>query len=224
MLQTDANQDGTISADEWAKMKKRMGAREEVGQGEVLEVYKPFRPRRGVVEDGLGRAAAKETDYEWLSTDGYPLVGAPDRVPDYRHAEAVRTVICRLDVAACFPRSLRETPGGAERLLRRVALEQPACGDCLLALLVGQTPAGMEPLLPSRTLRTRLIQQFNLHTSFLSSTRPFSSPHKLAHQTLFFSAPFASPHIHRGRPSFLAHDPRIWALRNIQRYQYVLGT
>lgn len=218
MLQTDANQDGEISVEEWGEMKKRIGAKEE--EEEMIEVYKPFRPRREVVEDALGTSAPKETDYEWLSSDGYPLVEEPDRIPDYRHAEPDRTVICRLNMSHCFPRHMREGRFGAEGLLRRVASEQPKCGDCLLALLVGQQPAGIDALLPPRTLRTQLAEWLDPHPSL--ATRPFSTFDKRADLTLFFSVPF-SFRTRLLRPALLTDDPRIWAIRNIQRYQYVLG-
>jgi len=219
MLKTDANQDGEISVDEWGEMMKRIGAKEEE---EMIQVYKPFRPRRGVVEDGLGTSAPKETDYEWLSSDGYPLVGGKqDKIPDYRHAEPVPTVFCRLNVSDCFPRHVREGRFGAEGLLRRVASEQPKCGDCLLALLVGQQPAGIDALLPPRTLRTQLAEWLDPRLSL--ATRPFATFNKRANLTLFFSVPFSFP-IRFSRPVLLTDDPRIWAIRNIQRYQYVLGT
>jgi hypothetical protein len=221
MLQSDANQDGLISAHEWGAMMKRIGASRE--EGGMIEVTKPFRPRRGVVEDGLGDSKPRETDYEWLSSDGYPLVGPdPDEVPDYRHRAGAPKRFCRLNVTDCFPRPVAQPgsfPGSSESLLRRIANERPECGDCLLALLVGQQPAGFDALLPPRSFRTTLAQWVE---PTALARRPFASFHKRAPHTSFFSSPF--PRASRfTRRAFLIDDPRMWAVRNIQRYQYVLG-
>ncbi|EFP82263.2 hypothetical protein PGT21_023499 [Puccinia graminis f. sp. tritici] len=224
MLQSDANQDGLISVHEWGAMMKRIGAREEGG---MIEVTKPLRPRRGVVEDGLGDSKPRETDYEWLSSDGYPLVGPDDpaAVPDYRHrAPAGPKTFCRLNVTDCFLRPVVDPTGhlpavSSESLLRRIASERPECGDCLLALLVGQQPAGFDALLPPKSFRTTLAKW--VEPKALAG-RPFASFHKRAPHTSFFSSPF--PRASRfARRAFLIDDPRMWAVRNIQRYQYVLG-
>ncbi|KAA1085941.1 hypothetical protein PGT21_024958 [Puccinia graminis f. sp. tritici] len=222
MLQSDANQDGLISVHEWGAMMKRIGAREEGG---MIEVTKPLRPRRGVVEDGLGDSKPRETDYGWLSSDGYPLVGPdPAEVPDYRHrAPAGSKTFCRLNVTDCFLRPVVNSgdfPGSSESLLRRIASERPECGDCLLALLVGQQPAGFDALLPPKSFRTTLAKW--VEPKALAG-RPFASFYKRAPHTSFFSSPF--PRASRfARRAFLIDDPRMWAVRNIQRYQYVLGT
>ncbi|KAA1112471.1 hypothetical protein PGTUg99_015341 [Puccinia graminis f. sp. tritici] len=224
MLQSDANQDGLISVHEWGAMMKRIGAREEGG---MIEVTKPLRPRRGVVEDGLGDSKPRETDYEWLSSDGYPLVGPDDpaAVPDYRHrAPAGPKTFCRLNVTDCFLRPVVDPTGhlpavSSESLLRRIASERPECGDCLLALLVGQQPAGFDALLPPKSFRTTLAKW--VEPKALAG-RPFASFYKRAPHTSFFSSPF--PRASRfARRAFLIDDPRMWAVRNIQRYQYVLG-
>ncbi|WAQ81161.1 hypothetical protein PtA15_1A500 [Puccinia triticina] len=216
MLQTDSNRDGQIDAKERAKMMTRLGA----GQGSTIDVRRPFRPRGGAVEDGLGTARPAETDYEWLSSDGYPFAGEAGKVADYRHVgPATGRGVCQLNLTACFPAPPTAGTERAESVLRRVASEQPGCGDCLLALLVGKRPAGIDALLPPASLRTRLAEL--ARPAALVST-PFSSAHKRAPNTAFYSSPF--PRLSRfSRRGFLADDPRIWAIRNIQRYQYVLG-
>ncbi|KAH9444508.1 hypothetical protein MJO29_012627 [Puccinia striiformis f. sp. tritici] len=217
MLQSDQNQDGMMTRKEREGMMKRIGT----GDEEVIEVYKPFRPRRGIVEDGLRDSAPLETDYEWISSDGYPLIGPNMKeLLDYRHQEIVPRIICRLNLTHCFPPPLStETFSSTEKILGRIAHEKPECGDCLLALLIGQQSTGIESLLPPRTFRTSIAEWLD---SNILATRPFSSFNKLAHGLCFFEKPFIrSSRFHK--PTLFTHDPRIWAIRNIQRYQYVLG-
>ncbi|KAJ6612140.1 hypothetical protein B0H10DRAFT_326345 [Mycena sp. CBHHK59/15] len=83
-----------------------------------------------------GLPVPKETEYDWLSSDGYPLITT---VNDERGAAAH----CVLDIEHCF------VPGYALDVFKRVAFERPACGDCLIAHLVRASgPHGLGAFLP----------------------------------------------------------------------------
>ncbi|KAI9614160.1 hypothetical protein KEM48_006072 [Puccinia striiformis f. sp. tritici PST-130] len=64
-----------------------------------------------------------------------------------------------------------------KKILGRIAHEKPECGDCLLALLIGQQSTGIESLYP-HALSDSIAEWLD---SNILATRPFSSFNKLAH-------------------------------------------
>ncbi|KAJ7454666.1 hypothetical protein FB451DRAFT_1278896 [Mycena latifolia] len=129
MLRADADADGVFSPAE----------RKTLTAG--LERKIPIAMREGGsahwVELNLQRAgvgAPKETKYDWLSSDGYPVTHT------VRSGSAAH---CTMDVDACF------APGTALDVFRRVAFEKPECGDCLIAHLINRSGAvGLAAFLP----------------------------------------------------------------------------
>ncbi|KAJ7638322.1 hypothetical protein FB45DRAFT_399046 [Roridomyces roridus] len=84
-----------------------------------------------------GLAPPEETEYEWLSSDGYPLIRTVRREHDSK-------TVCTLVIDTCFPRE--QTP---LEIFRRVAFEKPDCGDCLIAHLINKSgPHGLAAFLP----------------------------------------------------------------------------
>ncbi|KAJ7086180.1 hypothetical protein B0H15DRAFT_361823 [Mycena belliarum] len=129
MLRADANADGVFSTAE----------RQVLTMGLAPEIPVALREDGSLhyVELNLHRAGLdppKETVYEWLSYDGYPLI------------KTVRTdagAHCTMDVDACF------APGTARDVFTRVAFEQPECGDCLIAHLISRSGSeGLSAFLP----------------------------------------------------------------------------
>ncbi|KAJ7617013.1 hypothetical protein B0H17DRAFT_1220126, partial [Mycena rosella] len=129
MLRTDADADGVFSSAE----------RRTLIAGLEREI--PIALREGgsayYIELNLMRAGLefpKETQYQWLSSDGYPLI------------ETVRSgsaAHCTMDVDACF------APGTVLDVFKRVAFEKPDCGDCLIAHLISRSgAAGLGAFLP----------------------------------------------------------------------------
>ncbi|MBW0485132.1 hypothetical protein O181_024847 [Austropuccinia psidii MF-1] len=224
MLKSDSDQDGVISGKEWETMMSELKAssnEENPGSQadhEEIKVLKPFRPRGDSIEDILGEFRPRQTDYRWLSSDGYPLLG-PNllNVLDYdEQDQEASPVICELNLTVCFP---NESSPLWEGVLKRVAFEEPQCGDCLIALLVGKQKKGMASFLPPFSSRARWLRLRSSKNAHLSAFASVGNDWK---KTRFYSNQTAHARRFLGSSQLLA-DPRMWALRNIQRYQYVLG-
>lgn len=222
MLKSDVDQDGILSDQDWNQMMQDMGVlideqdyddEEEI----IIPVYQPFRPVRDPIEEILGEFSPIQTEYSWSSQDGYPLVNSSQSsIPNYRQAETgSRTVMCQLNVTTCFPRFQR-----AEQLMHWITVDRPKCGDCLIGLLIGKERNGIEAFLPRPSARTTLSKWFDLDSGISSA---FSSSHKDSNDLRFFSNPESEQPTTLAPRRFLRADPRLWAIRNIQRYQYVLG-
>ncbi|GAA5862843.1 hypothetical protein JCM8547_006567 [Rhodosporidiobolus lusitaniae] len=126
-----------------------------------------------------GLPEAKQTSLEFSSMDGYAFVamdegmrdfhqrkgGWPDFSPpsssDGKEDKGEKQPICTLDLQACFgdgffshsPSSPLvgedETEIDVSSTFKRIAFEQPQCGDCLICLLLSQSgERGLEAFLP----------------------------------------------------------------------------
>ncbi|KAJ7123056.1 hypothetical protein C8R44DRAFT_876248 [Mycena epipterygia] len=130
VLRADTDSDGVFSPAE------RQTLMDGLGSGKI-----PIQLREGgsshYIELNLmraGLASPKETHYEWLSSDGYPLV---------RTVREGSSAHCAIDVDLCF------APGTPIELFKRVAFEKPDCGDCLIAHLINRSgPQGLAAFLP----------------------------------------------------------------------------
>ncbi|KAJ6543973.1 hypothetical protein B0H19DRAFT_1169192 [Mycena capillaripes] len=139
MLRVDADADGVFSPAE-----RRM----------LIDGLESGKVNVGLREDGsahwvelnlqrTGVEAPKETDYEWLSSDGYPLIHTiqKDKVPQH----------CRIDVQKCF------ASNSSLEVFTRVAFEQPDCGTSGAVGLAAFLPppnAPREPAQPPTLAKT----------------------------------------------------------------------
>ncbi|KAJ7047910.1 hypothetical protein C8F04DRAFT_1060505 [Mycena alexandri] len=84
-----------------------------------------------------GLDTPKETEYDWLSSDGYPLIATLHKNTPEAH--------CIIDVAVCFPAEIATSLD----VFRRVAFEKGECGDCLISHLINRSgPTGLGAFLP----------------------------------------------------------------------------
>ncbi|KAF7330908.1 hypothetical protein MVEN_02430400 [Mycena venus] len=136
MLRADADADGVISPAERLTL---------IGGLESGKI--PVALREGGsaywVELNMHRAgldAPKETEYDWLSSDGYPLIKTVKPNPKDKSVQ-----YCEIDVETCFP----SNSSSSLDLFKRVAFEQPNCGDCLIVHLISKSgPVGLAAFLP----------------------------------------------------------------------------
>ncbi|KAJ7229184.1 hypothetical protein GGX14DRAFT_417010 [Mycena pura] len=130
MLRVDADADGVISPAE----RSTLVAGLESGKVNVAlrEGGSPHYVALNLQRAGI--AEPKETEYTWISSDGYPLI---------RTTRTKTSAHCAIDVKRCFAGS------SSLGVFRRVAFEEPDCGDCLIAHLISKSgPVGLEAFLP----------------------------------------------------------------------------
>ncbi|KAJ7446894.1 hypothetical protein B0H11DRAFT_2083701 [Mycena galericulata] len=133
MLRVDADADGVFSSEEWRNLIDGLDV------GDILvQLRESGSPHS--VEDNFARAGLagpKETEYEWHSSDGYPLV---------RTVRRDLLTYCSINVDQCFQ------GGSALDVFKRVAFEMPECGDCLIPHLINRSgPEGLSAFLPPAT-------------------------------------------------------------------------
>ncbi|KAJ6530414.1 hypothetical protein DFH09DRAFT_1166275 [Mycena vulgaris] len=132
MLRADADADGVFSSTERQVLIAGLEAKIPIA---LREGGSPHYIDVNLVRAGL--ETPKETVYDWLSSDGYPLI------------HTVRTgsaAHCTMDVIECF------APGTAIDVFKRVAFDKPQCGDCLIAHLINRSgPEGLAAFLPPLT-------------------------------------------------------------------------
>ncbi|KAJ7179662.1 hypothetical protein C8R46DRAFT_1325404 [Mycena filopes] len=140
MLRADTNADGVLSPAERqtlisgleasnpkSKVAKVSIALREGGSQQWIDL--------NLQTAGLDRP--KETEYDWLAADGYPLITTLQRDTPEAH--------CTIDVLVCFPPEL----AASLDVFRRVAFEMGGCGDCLIAHLINRSgAAGLSAFLP----------------------------------------------------------------------------
>ncbi|KAJ7491758.1 hypothetical protein B0H11DRAFT_2007749 [Mycena galericulata] len=133
MLRADADADGVFSSEEWRNLIDGLDG------GDILvqprEGGSPYSVQLNFARAGL--AGPKETEYEWHSSDGYPLI---------RTVRRDMLTYCSINVDRCFQ------GGSALDVFRRVAFEMPECGDCLIQHLINRSgPEGLAAFLPPAT-------------------------------------------------------------------------
>ncbi|GAA6005569.1 hypothetical protein JCM10207_005253 [Rhodosporidiobolus poonsookiae] len=131
----------------------------------TLSVSAPYRHTLSSLPSS--RAAAglpdpSQTRLEFSSSDGYAFFAMTDDVPsipqrkpwpafDAAAEDAAAAPVCTLDLSSCFGDAFLSFSGDIDvsAVFRRVAFEQPQCGDCLITLLVGKSgEQGLEAFLP----------------------------------------------------------------------------
>ncbi|KAJ7717069.1 hypothetical protein DFH07DRAFT_347232 [Mycena maculata] len=133
MLRVDANADGVFSPAE------RRNLIDGLASGEVTVQLREGGSAHVIARnfERAGLAPPKETEYSWLSSDGYPLI---------RTFRRESSVYCTIDIDNCFPR------GSPLEVFKRVAFKLPECGDCLIAHLINKSgPEGLSAFLPPPT-------------------------------------------------------------------------
>jgi hypothetical protein len=136
MLRADADADGVISPAE------RRTLTDGLESGKVPVTLREGGSAHWVELNlqRLGLDAPKQTGYDWLSSDGYPLIRTVKPNPKDTFVQH-----CTLDIEECLPSSL----SSSLEVFRRVAFEKPDCGDCLIVHLIGRSgPVGLGAFLP----------------------------------------------------------------------------
>ncbi|KAF7308758.1 hypothetical protein MKEN_01074900 [Mycena kentingensis (nom. inval.)] len=135
LLRVDADADGIISPSERRTLMSGLNAKGLVTIS-MRDNGSPPQVSYNLKQAKLSEP--KETEYSWLSSDGYPLIHTS------KGSVTAKATHCTIDVVRCFA-------GDATlALFRRVAFEKPECGDCLIAHLVGQSGKdGLNAFLPS---------------------------------------------------------------------------
>lgn len=216
-----ASSNGEISAEV-----KRLMWEEIAGTDarDSLHVRRPVRRSReddGEAFDRAGVPRPKNTQYSFSSQDGHALSyldwswpwqrtrnGYPDLShttrPHARSWFASSGKACRLSLTKCFQPSHSES---ASSLFRRIAFEQLACGDCLIAALINVSgPQGISAFLPSPDTTVHV--------------QPGSTPH-LPLTSTWAETDFSLAQVLPKGEEVL--QLRTWCTRLIQRYIYTLG-
>ncbi|KAK7061226.1 hypothetical protein R3P38DRAFT_2828276 [Favolaschia claudopus] len=180
MLRADADADGVFSPSERQTF---------ISSFESGKVPIPVREELfDSVHPNLRRAGLeppKETQYTSFSSSGYPLIRTVKTNPEDPSARH-----CEIDVEQCFP----SNSSSSLDVFTHVAFEQPDCGDCLIAHLIGKSgPVGLSAFLP------------------LPNAPKVASPPPSSLANTWQNATF---------PSGMG---RTYAVNLIQRYAYVVG-
>ncbi|CAH7669509.1 hypothetical protein BY996DRAFT_4582785 [Phakopsora pachyrhizi] len=217
ILRSDVDSDGILSLSEWNQMLNEIGI-EQTSANNSSELIKIDRPYRPIQSEKIyaGQGAPKQTNYFWFSSDGFPLFGNGGKLPsNYSSFEdGTKEQFCTINIKECFSTG----PGSSsESVLKKIAFEKPQCGDCVIASLVGKsgTSGGMEAFLPPSTFQTT-ISRWRSEPEVTS----YANFEKTSKDVRFISPSSWTSRIQR----MIYRDKRTWAIRNIQRYQYVLGS
>ena len=244
----DLDSDGSYSPTEREAMFAALGGNVE---GDTLTFAAPIRPVSS--EDHIASlqaanvSAPLETHFMWPSANGYPYVSSEDGDHLYPNYDGVNERFCSVSISECFGTARFFTAESGEEeedqpiptpedLLKRVAFEQPRCGDCLMAgLLRASGERGFEAFLPPKSKQEG--------RSSVSSRRwwPFSARDVDNQETvpelgqlrqnwqeadLSLKAALASPslqHTAGTASSSQWSSKRDFAVRLIQRYSYSFG-
>ncbi|KAJ6516459.1 hypothetical protein C8R45DRAFT_960203 [Mycena sanguinolenta] len=135
MLRADADADGVLSTTE------RSTLIDGLESGKIPVALRDSSAHS--VELNLRRTgfeAPKQSEYTWFSSDGYPLI---DTVRT--NAKDNSAQHCTIRAEECFPSGLSSSLD----VFKRVAFEQPECGDCLIVHLISRSgKAGLDAFLP----------------------------------------------------------------------------
>lgn len=107
-----------------------------------------------------GLVEPQMTKYEFTSFDGYAGFQTEGRFGPSMDAAQWPTTsranlsapVCEIRLETCFGKSFRDeqTKVSTNDVFRRVAFEQPSCGDCVLLHLIGKSgPRGLSAILPA---------------------------------------------------------------------------
>ncbi|KAJ7067822.1 hypothetical protein C8F01DRAFT_1115840 [Mycena amicta] len=189
MLRVDANADGLISADE----RLTLTAGLDLDSGQVAIAMRENGSPHYVAHNfkAAGLDEPKETQYTWLSSDGYPLIET--KQTKTQSQTTAKATHCQIDIRRCFDFASESV--SSLDLFRRVAFEQPGCGDCLIAHVVGRSGKdGLSAFLPRLSTES---QRHPLPQDFAKRWQDAQFPTGLG---------------------------RGFAVNAIQRYSYVFGT
>lgn len=221
---SDRDSSGFIDEKEHKRMLDTMGGRID---GDNYVFPTPNRPPNHLALAELATSAGgtmpKETEYGWTSMDGYPYAsreGGNHVFPTYDG----QGDFCSVSLSDCFP-----VPAGdaddtrashieaseleASELFKRVAFEQPRCGDCLIAgLLAKSGESGLKAFLPD----VETQEQSDLDTQ---AVVPQLGEARSTWQEVDFSLSSALNLSGSGR-----WTKRDFVVRLLQRYSYTFGT
>jgi hypothetical protein len=126
-----------------------------------------------------GLEAPKETEYDWLSSDGYPLINTVQKGTETQH--------CKIDVSKCF------AGDSVIEVFKRVAFEQPECGDCLIAHLISRSGStGLSAFLPAPNAPSAPVQMPSLANTWQDATFLSGMGREYAVNTMYVALPFGS--------------------------------
>lgn len=142
----------------------------------------------------------------------WPVLAEASEFVDEEEQERRRRSVCSFDWRQCLGADFFEPSAHvlASEVLKRVAFEQPECGDCAIVLLVGKSGTrGLESFLPPASAASSSPAPSTTVNSPLA-------PLVKDYAALDFSLPDTTPAI---SPS----DARRRALHLIHRYAYAIG-
>lgn len=164
-----------------------------------------------------GGSLPEETQYIWSSTNGYPYVSKEEGNSVFPTYDG-QGEFCSLSIKHCFGLPEQEvnatSPAGlqASDLFKRIAFEQPRCGDCLMAGVLAKSGRnGLEAFLPAQDAK-------DVSTVKTQVTVPQLGEARDRWQEVDFSLAKALQTDH-GRWS-----RRDFIVRLLQRYAYTFGS
>ena len=212
MLKSDADQSGVLSPSEQLTLLSDLGNITKSG-GLHIDVHMPLRVSDPIARmEEAGLVPPLETKYEWTAADGYPLVRQNSMEwPDYGGRYGHRRT-CSIVIESCFPKGFGgDTELKTEDVFKKLAFESPNCGDCAIMALLSQSgEAGLEAFLPKP-------REGRLEGSWWEQNGVPEHYELVGGQGSTWSEASYEP------SAAAKNDPRTYAVRNIQRYQYAIG-
>ncbi|KAF8342792.1 uncharacterized protein EI90DRAFT_3115337 [Cantharellus anzutake] len=183
--------------------------------------------RKEVVDNALGTRRTSATEYVFSSMDGYPYSGLEHtkQFPQYtqdsiwalKHSNL--HIDCKITYGTCFPNNLNSASG----LFKHVAFSNLDCGDCIIrALIIRSGSSGLKAFLPTRdrVVPARMETEEDVEHTFQEDPHlPLGS----TWEELDFSLETVLAHWTRHREGEASVNLRIWVMRALERYRFVIG-
>lgn len=153
---------------------------------------------QGLIEENNGTTAGTDGEIRYVKD------------PTFKAAE-----MCTIVRSTCFGRSSNSNET-ANEFFKRIAFEQPKCGDCIVAALIGASgTAGIDKFLPDHDAEvpSHILRSESVTTP---PHLPLTSDWTTTNFSMFKAIPKGSM-----KPGMTLRE---WCTRLIQRYSYVLGS
>ncbi|KIY61679.1 hypothetical protein CYLTODRAFT_495130 [Cylindrobasidium torrendii FP15055 ss-10] len=205
VLRADQDQDGRLTPSEAQTLLNELAGKKQ-NKGEDIHVdSNPVRTSEYRDNIALsGETPPKETKYLFTSADGYPYVPKHnDDKSEWPAYDPQVGGVCRVKWD-CFNEGFGERDVGTQDLFKRWMFMDPTCGDCAIVALLGQSGStGLEAFLPRPRDDDVPVDMDEYDIVGGNVARWWYGVFDPTRAML--------------------KNPRAFAIRNIQRYSYVLG-